>query len=143
MATFVAGAPAMLLSNLQPTKRLANGSKVNYHSLTFKGETPAAYADALKRGGFHEIVLDEPPLSINIVPDLPPRDDNYGIESLVSGELVVAVLEESSWSATHKCGSLFSTFRNYIPKEVRYSGHPVECALTMTNYKLQGSTFVS
>ena len=80
---------ALLLSNAagQPTKGLANGTAATFHSLTFEGETPAEYADALERGGFHEIVLDAPPLSVNIVPGLPPRKDNYGIESLVPGAL--------------------------------------------------------
>ena len=84
MANFVYGAPAMLLSNAagQPTKGLANGTMATFHSLTFEGETPAAYANALEQGGFHEIVLDAPPLSVNIVPKLPPREDNYGIERL-------------------------------------------------------------
>ena len=30
---------------------------------------------------------------------------------------------------------------NHVPKKVQYSGHPVECALTVTNFKAQGGTF--
>ena len=143
MATFVHGAPAMLLSNAagQPTKGLANGTTATFHSLTFEGETPAAYADALEQGGFHEIVLDAPPLSVNIVPSLPPRTDNCGIESLVSGTLVVPVLEEKSWSETHVCASHYAAVEGHVPKKVRYSGHPVTCALTLTSFKMQGGTF--
>ena len=72
MVNFVAGAPAMLLSNAagQPTKRLANGSPATFHSLTFEGETPDDYEAALEAGGFHEIVLDAAPLSVNIVVEL-------------------------------------------------------------------------
>ena len=143
MANFVYGAPAMLLSNAagQPTKGLANGTMATYHSLTFEGETPAEYTDALEQGGFHEIVLDAPPLSVNIVPSLPPREDNYGIESLVSGALVVPVLEEKSWSEKHVCASHYAAVEGHVPKTVRYSGHPVTCALTLTSFKMQGGTF--
>ena len=52
MVSFVAGAPAMLLSNAagQPTKRLANGSPAFFHSLTFADETPSDYEEALAVG---------------------------------------------------------------------------------------------
>ena len=178
MFSFVVGAPAMLLSNAagQPTKRLANGSPAIFHSLTFEGETPREYDEALERGGFHEIVLDEPPLSVNIVPDLEQRDDNYGIESLISPvcpscgsndaqsrgggshgmccygcaacaatwkqPLIVAVLEErQKWRKTHSCVSLFAASSVHVPKTLQYTGHPVTCALTLTNFKMQGGTF--
>ena len=38
---FVAGAPNHLSINLNPTKRLANGTPVIYHSLSFKPEDQA------------------------------------------------------------------------------------------------------
>ena len=110
-------------------------------SLTFEGETPPAYTAALERGGFQEVVLEAPPLSVNIIPNLPKRDNNYGIESLVPGALVVPVLEErKAWQTKHTCASHYAATQCHVPKEVRYTGHPVTCALTVTSFKLQGAT---
>ena len=143
MFNFVVGAPAMLLSNAagQPTKHLANGSPAEFHSLTFQGDTPDAYAAALQRGGFSEVVLDTPPLSVNIVPKLEQRADNYGIESLLPDQLVVAVLKETAWREDHTCVSLFVMADRTLPKALQYTGHPVTCALTLTNFKMQGGSF--
>ena len=73
--------------------------------------------------------------------DLPPRDDNYGLETLVPGMLVVPVLEEKSWREEHKCSSVFAMTANHVPKKLHCSGHPVTGALTLTNFKAQGGTF--
>ena len=42
---------------------------------------------------FHEIILDAPPLSVNIIPNLPQCDDNYGHERKCVGRTLVCTVD--------------------------------------------------
>ena len=78
------GAPAMLTENIQPTKILVNGASGDMHSLTFAEQVPGDVVEAVDTAGYKQIVLDEPPLSINFQLVLPDGDDGAGIESLAA-----------------------------------------------------------
>ena len=80
---FVRGAPSMLLRNIQPTKHLANGSMGWLDSLTFDPEPPPEILAAVQAEHFQVTTLDEPPFSVNIVPQLPDDDTGEGIQSLI------------------------------------------------------------
>jgi hypothetical protein len=91
--TFVRGAPAMLTENIQPTKYLVNGASGYMHSLSFRGDPPAAVADGLRAGAYEEIILEEPPLCVNFQLNLPDGDDGADIDSLVPDAIVVPTLD--------------------------------------------------
>ena len=90
------GAPAMLTENIQPTKYLVNGASGYMHSLSFRGDPPAAVADGLLGGAYEEIILEDPPMCINFQVNLPDGDDGSGIDSLVDDAIVVPTLRHSN-----------------------------------------------
>ena len=58
------------------------------HSLSFAGDPPSEFTNAMATGRFSITVLDEPPRCINFQLTLPDGVDGAGIESLV-GDVVV------------------------------------------------------
>ena len=135
---FVRGAPSMLLRNVQPTKNLANGSMGWQDSLTFDPEPPPEILAAVQAEHFQVVTLDEPPFSINIVPQLPDDDTGDGIQSLTGDSLVVPVTVSSELQE-YDTGSLYATMAN-APRLLRYHGHPLTLAFAMTDFKVQGRT---
>ena len=128
---FVRGAPAMLLDNIQPTKGLGNGTGGTMHSLTFEDEPPAALLAAEQAGTFSVVVLEEAPLAVNFVPNLPKDDDGRGIESLLESEIVVPVVH-STRPNEHRCASLYAAQAG-VPKVVKVSCVPITCAFVCTD----------
>ena len=128
----------MLLRNIQPTKNLANGSMGWLDSLTFDPEPPPEILAAVQAGHFQVVTLDEPPFSINIVPQLPDDDTGEGIQSLLGDSLVVPVTVTSELEACDTC-SLYATMAN-APRQLRCRGHPLTLAFAMTDFKVRGRT---
>ena len=79
----------MMTESIQSTKYLVNGSCGYMHSLSFAGDPPSEFTNAMATGRFSITVLDEPPRCINFRLTLPDGVDGAGIESLV-GDAVVA-----------------------------------------------------
>ena len=65
LGIFVEGGLCQAVDNLNPAKQCANGTRAIFHSLSFEGATPEAVLAAERRGGFCEVLLEEPPLSVN------------------------------------------------------------------------------
>ena len=79
---FVRGAPARLLDTINATKSLCKGTPGRMHSLVFDGEVPPHLVAALEADRYDEVWLDEPPLSVNFVPNI--KGDTSYIDSVVS-----------------------------------------------------------
>ena len=166
---FVAGAPGHLLINLNPTKRLANGTPVIYHSLTFKPEDQAKVdnliADQRKSGIVSGATIKVPvPESINVaVPSVLATDDNIGERVAVtdcthvspSGALVLAQCIVIPIPLLHKCPNAGPRkhFEAKLPRAatagflsgtkfdmLKYEAHPVTISFALTYHKLQGQT---
>ena len=91
---FVRGAPARLLDTINATKSLCKGTPGRMHSLSFDGEVPPRLAAAMEADCYAEVWLDEPPLSVNFVPDL--KGDTSYIDSMVSPKSPIAWLRRSA-----------------------------------------------
>ena len=64
---FVEGAPVNLTETIKSVPKLVNGSPAVMDSLEFRGgDVPTQLADAVARGGFAVVVLDAPPLAVNM-----------------------------------------------------------------------------
>ncbi|CAK0867394.1 unnamed protein product [Prorocentrum cordatum] len=135
---FARGAPAMLTENIQPTKFLVNGACGYMHSLTLQGDLGEDLDIGEPCPEFRRMVLEEPPLCINVQLSLPDGDDGAGIESLVDDAVVVPILC-SKHPKEHDMTSLFSCVKA-MPKNVRHRGHAITFAFAVTDYKLQGKT---
>ena len=51
-------------------------------SLTFDPDPPPEVQEAILANHYQEVILDDPPFSINIVPQLPDDDNGEGIQSI-------------------------------------------------------------
>ena len=61
------GAPINLTSTIRSVRKLVNGSPGLLDSLSFRGGViPSELEEAYRAGGYCEIVLDEPPLAVNV-----------------------------------------------------------------------------
>ena len=87
---------------------------------------------------YQEVILDDPPFSINIVPQLPDDDNGEGIQSMATDSLVVPVTV-SPQLQEYDTGSLYATMAN-VPRTLRCHGHPLTLAFAMTDFKVQGRT---
>ena len=135
---FVRGAPCMLLTNIEPTKSLANGSMGFLHSLCFADGPPSQVHEAERRNSFAVVDLPSPPLSMNIMPILADDDDGCGIETLTPGAVVVPILA-SSHLLEFDTSSLYAVM-NHVPRTLHHHGHPVALAFAITDFKVQGRT---
>lgn len=79
---FVRGARARLHDTINATKSLCKGTQGRMHSLSFEGEVPPQLETAMEADCYSEVWLDEPPLSVNLVPDI--KGDTSYIDSMVS-----------------------------------------------------------
>jgi hypothetical protein len=135
---FVWCGPSLLDYNLAPHKDLGNGTPGRFHSLSFVDDViPPALAAAIATGRYAHVHLEEPPLSVNFVPD--GSGAASGAETLVDGMRVIGVTASSIYTNPHKCNSLFAAAA-CIPAELAISGFPISIAFALTDYKLQGMT---
>ena len=88
--------------------------------------------------GYRQILLDDPPLSINARPILPDGEDGSGIEGLTEDSIVVPILI-SKHSQEADTISLFSCMKG-VPKLLRVRAQAVTLSFAVTDYKLQGKT---
>jgi hypothetical protein len=134
---FVAGAPAMLTTNINPTLGLANGTAVMMHSLCLHPEDRRRVRRLLNSGGVAEIYLDHPPLFI-AVQVLQP---NAALSRLPNNSLfpedgiVIPVYPGSSRNADKHRIRLGS---GRFQLETLPNG--VELAFSLTVHKIQGQT---
>jgi hypothetical protein len=134
---FVWSGPCLLNHNVAPHKELGNGTPGRFHSLSFvDNEIPPALAAAMATGQYAHVHLDEPPLSVNFVPD--GSGSASGRETLVEGMRVIGIIE-SSHAAKFKCQSVFAAAAG-IPAWIATISFPLNIAFAMTDFKLQGMT---
>ena len=137
---FVVGAPCMIVDNINPAMGAANGTRATFHSLSFaEGRAPDELADAERRGGYHEVVLDAPPLTINYELELddtarahwPPE------QTLVPGRVVLPAYKSSN-ALEHMCASVFAAQRGL--GILLLEQHCVANGFVPTDFKEQGRT---
>ena len=143
----------LLTENISSTRGLVNGSPALLDSLSFEGGVvPDALKHAYESGGFHEVVLETRPLSVNVrvggtdtdpiwwhgvkLPDL-----SEDIHSAVQGAQVVPLLEayEMRDDKAAKLTSMMAA-QHMVSPSVACKYHPYMLAFAMTDYKLQGRT---
>jgi len=146
----VYGAPGLISSNVSSQRGLVNGTMGLMHSLTFDGNVVPELLRALD-GRFQEIVLDEPPATVNmrVAGDethtwhgVPLTADlercTTGVAGLPPG--VVPLATNAVFTTEHAVTwSLFSAQRN-VPRKLRVVRHPYTLAFALTNFKLQSRT---
>jgi hypothetical protein len=136
--TFVPGGPCIIEANINPSRRLANGSMATMHSLTL-AEGDSTSRDRIERAeGFAVVELEQPPLSVNVVPciseadgdvafaGVPAEVDSVGNMFLRDGDRLVPILRASDDVKTH---SFFSATQGFDTLAV--SKHQVELAFAV------------
>ena len=140
---FVEGAPVQLTETICSTRHLSNGSPALQDGLGFAGETPPHLADALERGGFHVITLDEPPATVNFLVSNAewhgtPLDDLNGIVESISFHAPVVPIKLSKNREEIKLHGLAAAQHDI--EKVKICVHQYQLAFAMTDFKVQGKT---
>ena len=139
LGIFVEGGLCQAVDNLNPAKQCANGTRAIFHSLSFEGATPEAVLAAERRGGFCEVLLEEPPLSVNfeLSVDSSARAAWPAGETCIPGRAVLPAFT-SSKLREFKCLSIFAA-RSGITK-FHLEQHSVVSGFVPTDFKEQGMT---
>ena len=157
---FVEGAPVNLIETIKSVRKLVNGSPALLDSLDFEGGVvPATLADAIARGGYKKVVLDAPPLAVNVrvggtqsPPGSAPGSAQgsalwHGVElddlsslitSVVPGGQVVPILQSDNVEEVELRGVVAA--QACIAETVRVRIHQYMLAFALTDFKLQGRT---
>lgn len=148
---FVAGMPGILNSNVAVANKLANGTRVTYHSLTFDAEGEEQFdldeaIQACVEQGDSELVLDRVrPCSINVVPSSLKKADRDELKRLELGwidpttkDVVVPILLKRQREKV----TLTSVYAAEVgaPSELEVRIHASSPAFAGTDFKFQGKT---
>ena len=143
---FVEGAPSSITSNLETGSGIVNGCDSVDHSLTLGPEhsnmTLQDYIERAKQKGCYEdgvlvVQLDKPPLSINVIPDVPKEARSTLIErgaSLEANKLVVPILVGPN-TVEFTPTSVYAA-QAAIPRKLRLRKHQRDLAFAVTDYKV-------
>ena len=134
---FVCGAPCLITGNIGVCYGLANGTSGRLHSLTlsdgqeFSDELAAALA-----AGDTELTLSEPPLSVNVEPDVSRRQRDRllrprGASSLSLSHSSVVIPVKHTTVDTAKLSSAWAA-ENAMPTELSLRDHAVQLAFAIT-----------
>ena len=153
---FVEGAPVNLTDTIMATRKLVNGTPGLLDSLSFRnGTVPDALDRAYDVGGYVEVTLEEPPLSVNVRvgskanaerPSLwhgVPLDDLEGLIQSVAGSdaQVVPIIASNKNSEDIVLRSVFAA-QTSAPCIVEARKPGFMYAFALTDFKLQGRTLV-
>lgn len=145
---FVAGAPGMLLANLNPSRGAANGIACEFHSLTFSDKHREQASKLIDAGRPGETVLLPDgmiPTHVNVrllgpgAPDSPERQAwiaSWADATLVKGDVVIPVPTFTSRKATNAYSA------NGAAMKVKAERPEVDLAFSCTIHKAQGASLV-
>ena len=146
---FVYGIPGILLANINPKLRLANGTRVQYHSLTFKDcQTKSNVFKRFRNAQGGDIVTlskEEEPIAIN-VQVLDPHGERlckpFGLPkcSLAQSDVPSVVVAIVSGADSVSFESIVESNTHGAFKVVTYERFPLMPALSLTIDKAQGCT---
>ena len=133
---FVVGAPAILLSNINTTRNLNNGTTVIYHSLILDPREDGRHvADLIAHSEAGEdIFLRFPPLYINVtLEEMNPKD--YSDFPFKDEQTVIPVGPMHAANHTTVYGA-----ESISGNKVESTGHGVDLRFGITMHKVQGKT---
>jgi hypothetical protein len=144
---FIPGANAYCTENLSVELKLANGTPVCLHSLSFDTiEEEHSYMEAVANSHPGDIItLETAPLSVNVVPwPGEGQDDlslynNFAISITGDGEPVIPLLRGTASTEDEFC--VIHGGDGWLASKARANpSHPYELAFAITAYKAQGRT---
>jgi hypothetical protein len=142
---FVQSAPGYCIHNLCKPKKIANGTRIQYHSLSLSDNQTQLFKLKLSNAKAGDIIeLEEPPLSVNIC--LIQEETNkknisrWRHLTLIPGRVIIPILQQRSDVSGKKPlpipGGLL-----YKPSKVRIApAFPLELAFAIVVDKAQGQT---
>lgn len=138
---FVKGAPTLLCENMSVGRGLCNGTAGVLHSLTLAKGDSLEQAELQVQNGVEVLTLHSPPTTVNFLPDLRLVEKARLIAdglSLSADEAVIALRVSKQVKAVD-LQSVHSATEG-APREVSVWRHPLELAMSLTDYKVQGRT---
>ena len=138
----VKGCPAYIDFNIATSRGLVNGCRATMDSLTLAEGSPTI-EELLAELPAHEteLWLAEPPLTVNMVPDLPPDEAYMMITAGLSlrTDLLVIPVPIHSYAKTAKLRSVQVALHG-LPSEIKILDHQFDLGFALTDFKLQSRT---
>jgi hypothetical protein len=142
---FVKSAPGYCTQTLCKAKRIANGTKIQYHSLSLTKEQKTQFELKLLNAQSGDVIeLEEPPLSVNVI--LVSEEKNAKLISqwkdftLIPDRVVVPILQHKNVGRDKK-GIPIPGGLLYKPSKVRITPlFPLDAGFAITVDKAQGQT---
>ena len=139
---FVKGCPRNISVNIATSRGIVNGMRAYDDSLTLPvGSRTLEERLAAMRPGETELWLDEPPLTINVVPDLPADEMAVLLAanlSLCTDRVVIPVPKHSRASQC-KLHSVHAAMYG-LPPTVKIIDHQCDIGFAGTDFKMQSKT---
>ena len=161
ISTFVAGAPAFLTTNINPSKGLANGTKVRLQSITldpdgdvFENARILARIISARPGELIDLGTNVP-LSVNVVLDRlsKSRADNWpeserirvdtcttSTSSLAADEVVIPLLAKTALNGDEIVTNFNHCSSARDKNAIKFIRHGFDLGFSVTFYKVQGKT---
>ena len=136
---YVRGCPAHIIFNIATSRGLVNGCPAIMDSLTLAEGTLKDKLDKMPMG---ESVLEiDPPLSINVIPDLPPDEMAVLVAAglSLSAERLVVPVPVHSRPKLHTLRSVYAALHG-LPAELKVVDHQLDLGFALTDFKLQSKT---
>ncbi len=132
---FVAGAPGYLIQNINPKRRLTNGTPITFHSLVLDNrENKEAIENAMKNGFGDDIILQYNPKYVLVkIKDAQPLD--FIGRTAVVNEAVIPLAQ------AHTSKNFFLEVPGKDGKyKLQTRGYGVDLGYSVTLHKIQGQT---
>jgi hypothetical protein len=143
---FVKLAPGYCTENLCKAKRIANGTKIQYHSLSLTDNQNAILKLKLLDAKPGDVIdLEEPPLSVNVVLNDEEKNDNtikqWRDLTLIPNRVIIPICDYKPKGGRDSNSTPIPGYITYKPSRVRITRmFPLDPGFAMTVEKAQGQT---